>query len=118
MAFNFDQIAKAVKFANKVKDPKQAVNMLIDQIEKKNSKLGQELRVAINSGKNPSQYIREQADNGVINMDNFNEVKKYYNLAHKFGLTHQINKKEWDNIERAIKSKSENSDGGFKFNGF
>lgn len=118
MAFNFNQITKAVKFANKVKDPKQAVNMLIDQIEKKNSKLGQELRVAINSGKNPSQYIREQADNGIINMDNFNEVKKYYILAQKFGLTHKIDNKEWVEIEQAIKNKSTDSNNNFTFRGF
>ena len=51
-------------------------------------------------------------------MDNFNEVKKYYNLAQKFGLTHKIDNKEWVEIEQAIKNKSTDSNNNFTFRGF
>lgn len=116
MAFNFNQITKAVKIANGVANPKQAVNMLLEQLEKKNPEMARNVRTAISSGKNPAQYIREQAQNGTITMENFNEVKRYYKMAQKFGLTHKISNQSWNEIEQAIKDKG--GAGGFKFNGF
>lgn len=117
MAFNFNQITKAVKIANGVVNPKQAVNMLLEQLEKKNPEMAKSVRTAISSGKHPAQYIREQAQNGTITMENFNEVKRYYKMAQKFGLTHKISNQSWNEIEQAIKD-NDKGDGGFKFNGF
>lgn len=47
MAFNFNQITKAVKIANGVANPKQAVNMLLEQLEKKNPEMARNVRTAI-----------------------------------------------------------------------
>lgn len=104
MNFNMGSIGKIVQMANMVKNPQQAINMLLDNFGKKNPQMAKTIRQAINSGKNPKQFIMEQAKSGKITMENLNQLKQYYGMAQKLGLAKNVPNNVWQEAENAIKS--------------
>ena len=117
MSFNFNQISKLVKIANSIKNPQQAIPMLLGQIKQKNPTLANNLSQIISSGKNPSEFLKEQASQGTITMENLNDIKEAYNLAQKFGLTHKIPNQTWNELENSIK-QGNNKQNSFNINNF
>lgn len=103
MNFNLGNL---VKIANSISNPQQGLNLLLNQFAKSNPKMANEIRQAINSGKNPKAFIMEQARSGKITLDNLNDLKKYYNMAQRFGLTKKVPQNVWNEAENAIKSGS------------
>lgn len=101
MNFNLGNI---VKLANSISNPKQAINMLLNKFGEKNPQMANNIRNAINSGKNPKEYIMEQARSGNISIDNLNQLKGYYNMAQKLDLTKKIPNEVWTEAESAIKN--------------
>lgn len=93
--------------------------MALDGLQKKNPEAAQLIKGAIQSGKSPAEFAKEQAAKGNISEKSLNNLKQYYGIAKQMGLP-SIPEKEWASIENAIKNKggspvNDNSNG---FNGF
>lgn len=111
MKFN---IANVVKIANTITNPKEAVNVMLDKMEKTNPGKAKMLRSLYASGKNPNIVLRESAEKGEITMEQLNELKSYYTMAKKLGLKVNIPNNVWKEAENAIKSaKKDNTFVGF-----
>lgn len=113
MGFNYNTIAKLVKIANGIKSPKQGIKMLLGEISKRNPTVGKQLENAINSGANPTQYLKEQVKQGNITRENFEQVKQGYAMAQKFGLTKKIPQSTWKELEAAFDSNKGSQGNGF-----
>lgn len=111
MGFNIGNIGKLVQMANAVQNPKQAINMLLDKFGQKNPQMANTIRQAINSGKNPKQFIMEQAKTGNITLENLNQLKQYYNMAQKIGLTKKVPNSVWQDAENAIRNANNANNG-------
>lgn len=111
MGFNIGNIGKLVQMANAVQNPKQAINMLLDKFGQKNPQMANTIRQAINSGKNPKQFIMEQAKTGNITLENLNQLKQYYNMAQKIGLTKKVPNNVWQDAENAIRNANNANNG-------
>lgn len=111
MNFNMQSISKIVSMANAVSNPKQAINMLLDKLSKNNPQMANTIRQAINSGKNPKQFIMEQAKSGNITLDNLNQLKQYYGLAQKIGLAKKVPANVWQEAENAIRNGTSGGNG-------
>lgn len=122
MGFNvfggIKNIGKFVNAATKFKNnPNGAINEALLLLEKKNPNAAKIIRAAINSNKNPAQFIEEQAANGKITKQNLQDLKSYYGFAKSAGLEVDIPKSVWDKAERAIKSVG-SKNGNSVFTGF
>jgi len=104
---NFD-IGKIVKIANSISNPKEGLNLLLQQLEKKNPQSANMIKMAINSGKNPVEYIKQATKKGEISKKQLTELKGYYNLASKFGLNKKIPNSVWAEIEQAMDDSPNN----------
>lgn len=107
---NFN-IGKIVQMANMIKNPQQAINLLLDKFSKNNPQMANMIKQAINSGKNPKTVIMEQAKSGNITLDNLNQLKQYYGMAQKLGLAKKVPNNVWVEAENAIKSGINGSNG-------
>lgn len=112
MAFNLNQIASVVKIAKTIRNPAQAKQMLLGKISQKNPQLAKSLEVAMQSGRNPAEYLRESVANGTVSAENLNEVKRGYQMAQKFGLTQKVPENVWQELEQAVQTQPQ------KFSGF
>lgn len=116
MNFNLGNI---VQMANAIRNPKQAINMLLNKFGEKNPQVANSIRSAINSGKNPKEFIMEQARSGNITLENLNQLKGYYNMAQKLGLYKKIPNSVWAEAESAIKNgTAPQNTASNKFSGF
>lgn len=111
MSFNFGTISKIVGMANAVKNPQQAINMLLDKFGQQNPEMANTIRQAIKSKKNPKQFIMEQARSGNITLENLNQLKQYYAMAQKIGLAKKVPNNVWQEAENAIRNGSSGGNG-------
>lgn len=109
MNFNIGNISKIVGVANAIKNPQEGINMLLDNYGKKNPEMANKIRQSINSGKNPKAFIMEQAQSGNITMQNLNDLKKYYGIAQKLGLSKKVPNSVWKEAENAIRNGANGS---------
>jgi hypothetical protein len=100
MSFNWN---KLVNIANGLTSPKQTINMLLNQIAKKDKTKAEILRKMINDGRNASDVLVEISSKGEISLDQLSEIKKIYNVLRKLGLKQQIPNEIWINAEQAIR---------------
>lgn len=107
-------ITNLVKMANAMTDPKQAINLLLEKMEKTNPEKAKMLKSMYSSGKNPAVVIKESAEKGEISLKQLDDLKNYYALGRKFGLKMNIPKNVWIEAENAIKNAKPNN----TFNGF
>lgn len=103
MGINFEQIKNIVKVINGVKNPKQGLSMATDMLCKKNPQLGNLIKNAISSGKNPKEFIQESSKNGHINLSQLNELKQLYTFASNFGLSTKVPENVWKEAEDSIR---------------
>lgn len=102
---NFN-LMSMVKMANAIKNPNEAINLLLNKFGEKHPEVANNVRNAIRTGKDPAKFIMEQANKGVITLDNLQQLKKYYGMAQKFGLTKKVPDNIWVQAENAIKNSS------------
>lgn len=112
MSFNLNNISKIVGMANAIKNPQQAINMLLNKFGQNNPEMANTIRQAINSKKNPKQFIMEQARSGNITLENLNQLKQYYNMAQKIGLAKKVPNNIWQEAENAIRNGNNGGGGG------
>lgn len=111
MNFNMQSISKIIGIANAIKNPQQAINMLLDKFGQKSPEMTNTIRQAINSGKNPKQFIMEQARSGNITLENLNQLKQYYRFAQKLGLAKKVPNNVWQDAENAIRNGASGGNG-------
>lgn len=102
MKIGLNTIAKFVKIANSVSNPRQGLNMMLEEASKRNPELANTIKQAINAGKRPEEFLKEQVQSGRVTIENFNDVKSAYRTAQKLGFAHKIDNKVWDELEQAI----------------
>lgn len=119
MSFNFGRfnLARIVKIANSISNPKQGINTLLDEMSKKNPQQAKTLRAMINSGKSPQDTIKQFASSGDVTLEQLNDLKQGYAILGKLGLKHKVPASVWKEAEDAIKSGTSNSTSS-KFTGF
>lgn len=121
MSFNFKNfnLSKLVKIANSLSNPSQGINMLLDEMSKKNPQQAKMLRTMITSGKSPQDAIKQFASSGDVTLEQLNDLKQGYAILGKLGLKHKVPASVWKEAEDAIKSgSSQGSQSSSKFTGF
>ena len=102
-----------VNTINAVGSPKQAINLLLKEGEKKDPNLANALRQIINSGEDPAKVLRQLSSEGKISLKNLAQIKNYYDIARRMGMKQQIPNSEWQAAEKAIRDGTKNGFGGF-----
>lgn len=116
---NIKNMGKFISIANRLKNnPKGAINEALTLLEKKNPNGAKIIRDAINSNKNPAEFLKEQANKGNITKENLNDLKSYYSLMQSCGLSKQVPDTVWNTVEDAIKTNSNQSSGNGNNSGF
>ena len=62
-----------------LRNPQQAIQMLLGQMSKSNPQMANYLNSAMQSGRNPKDILQEGIQNGTINKNTLNEVKEILN---------------------------------------
>lgn len=86
MKIGLNTIAKFVKIANSVSNPRQGLNMMLEEASKRNPELANTIKQAINAGKRPEEFLKEQVQSGRVTIENFNDVKSAYRTAQKLQI--------------------------------
>lgn len=122
MAFDFSKLnlGKFVKIANGVSNPKKAIPMLLDAMDKKDPQRARMLRSMMSSNKSATQALRESASRGEITMEQLSDLKRGYSILSKLGLKHKIPESVWKEAESAIRGAkaAPPRNGGSRFSGF
>lgn len=100
-------LSKLVALMNGIKNPKEGLNMAVNMLMKKNPQMGNLVQMAINSGKNPKDFITESARNGQININQLKQLKQLYGMASTMNLSHKVPDSVWQEAENAIKLGSQ-----------
>ena len=103
MRFNPGVVGKVISMAKSVKNPKAMIDMALSELSKKNPKAASLIRNAIACGRNPKEFILEQAQSGNISMNNLNTLKQYYEFAQQLGLKQTVPDNIWREAEEAIR---------------
>jgi hypothetical protein len=98
-----------IQIAKTIKNPKQGLDVALNALQKKNPQAANMIRDAIKSGKSPTEFAKEQAQNGNLNEKNLQDLKSYYKIAKNMGLP-SVPEKDWNEIENAIKQNKHSTD--------
>ena len=109
MGINFGQIKNMVKLINGIKNPKQGLSMAADMLSQKNPQLGNLIKNAISSGKDPKAFITESDKNGQITLNQLDDLKQLYTLASSMGLSMKVPDTVWKDAENSIRLGSNNT---------
>lgn len=115
MKFNLSNI---VKIANSISNPKEGINLLLNEFAKKDPKRAKTLSMYYNSGKSPAEVLTAAAANGEISLNELNELKNNYKFAKRLGLKINVPKKAFEEAETIIKNATNKSTGNDGFRGF
>lgn len=105
-------IDKLIKVANGLTNPKQAIDVLLSAMDKKNPGAANTIRKMMRSGKNPAEALKESAAQGTINLEQLKELKATYKIARNMGLKMNVPNNVWNEAEAAIRSIN-STDNGF-----
>ena len=67
-----------------IRNPQQAIQMLLGQMSKSNPRIANYLNSAMQSGRNPKDILQEGIQNGTINKNTLNQFKKTYSQYGRF----------------------------------
>lgn len=67
-----------------LRNPQQAIQMLLGQMSKSNPQMANYLNSAMQSGRNPKDILQEGIQNGTINRNTLNQFKKTYSQYSRF----------------------------------
>ena len=106
-------IKSMLNILNGITNPKQAIDMMLNNMPQDKANM---LRELMNSGKSPKQAIIESAKSGQINLDQLNQAKNMYSMARKLGYRKMnVPNSIWEEAESLIKngSSNNNNSGGY-----
>lgn len=110
MKFSKDKIMQAVEFANKIKNPNEAISMLLTKMSKNNPDTAKKISTMIKSGENPINAIQKFASDGSFSIEELNKIKKFYAIGKKFGLKNfDVSDNDWKKVENAIKTSKKST---------